>query len=155
ISAIDVATGKRVWKFNTPEPERGGPTTTAGGIGFAGGGDGNLRAFDVKSGQVLWKFQTGRQIASGPTVYAVNGKEYIAVTVRGPVTSAGGRTVASQLQVFALGGNQTESPAFTIAYRPKPAPAHRVLAAAARTVAPVHAAKGAAGRIATPQGLTI
>src|SRR3954468_14830138 len=27
ISAIDVATGKRVWKFNTPEPERGGVTT--------------------------------------------------------------------------------------------------------------------------------
>ena len=65
VSAIDVATGKRVWKFNTPEPERGGVTTTASGLGFVGGGDGNLRAFDAKSGSVLWKFQTGRQIAAG------------------------------------------------------------------------------------------
>ncbi len=48
VSAIDVATGKRVWKFDTPQPERGGPTTTASGLGFVGGGDGNLRAFDVE-----------------------------------------------------------------------------------------------------------
>ena len=46
-------------------------TTTASGLGFVGGGDGNLRAFDAKSGTVLWKFQTGRQIAAGPTVYSV------------------------------------------------------------------------------------
>ena len=124
VSAIDVATGKQVWKFQTPEPERGGPTTTAGGVGFVGGGDGVLRAFDVKTGTVLWKFQTGRQIAAGPTIYAVNGKEYIAITVGGTVTSSSGGTVASQLQVFALGGSSDQSPAFTIAYRPKPAP-HR------------------------------
>ena len=42
ISAIDVNTGRRVWKFKTPEPERGGVTTTASGLGFAGGGDGVL-----------------------------------------------------------------------------------------------------------------
>jgi alcohol dehydrogenase (cytochrome c) len=112
VSAIDVATGKRVWKFATPEPERGGPTTTAGGVGFVGGGDGYFRAFDAKTGEVLWKFQTGRQIASGPTVYSVGGKEYVAITVGGTVTSSNGGTVASQLQVFALGGNQTQSPSF-------------------------------------------
>ena len=65
ISAIDVSTGKRVWKFKTPEPERGGVTTTASGLGFAGGGDGVLRAFDPKTGKVLWTFQTGHQIAAG------------------------------------------------------------------------------------------
>jgi alcohol dehydrogenase (cytochrome c) len=54
ISAIDVATGRRVWKFDTPEPERGGVTTTATGLGFAGGGDGVVRAFDTKTGEVLW-----------------------------------------------------------------------------------------------------
>ncbi len=52
ISAIDVNTGKRVWKFETPEPERGGVTTTASGLGFAGGGDGVMRAFDTKTGKV-------------------------------------------------------------------------------------------------------
>jgi hypothetical protein len=33
ISAIDVNTGRRVWKFLTPEPERGGVSITASGIG--------------------------------------------------------------------------------------------------------------------------
>ena len=91
ISAIDVNTGKRVWKFDTPEPERGGVTTTATGVGFAGGGDGNLRAFDTKTGKILWKFQTGHQIAAGPTVFSANGKEYVAITsaARRPHRTAG------------------------------------------------------------------
>jgi hypothetical protein len=98
-----------VWKFNTPEPERGGVSVTASGLGFAGGGDGVLRAFDLKTGKVLSTFQTGRQIAAGPTIFTAGGKEYIAVTVGGTPTSSGGG-LASQLQVFALGGSQTESP---------------------------------------------
>src|SRR5438132_2015093 len=110
ISAIDVNSGKRVWKFETPEPERGGVTTTASGLGFAGGGDGNLRAFDTRTGKVLWKFQTGHQIAAGPTIFTGDdGNEYIAITVGGTPTSSGGG-VFSQLQVFALGASQKESP---------------------------------------------
>ena len=59
------------WKFDTPEPERGGVSLTTTGLGFAGGGDGVLRAFDSKTGKVLWTFQTGRQIAAGPTMRTV------------------------------------------------------------------------------------
>jgi alcohol dehydrogenase (cytochrome c) len=102
ISAIDVASGRRVWKFRTPEPERGGVTTTASGLGFAGGGDGVLRAFDLRNGKVLWTFKTGNPIASGPTVFAAGGNEYVAVTVGGTPTSSNGGTV-SQLFVFTLG----------------------------------------------------
>ena len=109
ISAIDVSTGKRVWKFDTPEPERGGVSLTATGVGFAGGGDGVLRAFDSKTGKVLWTFQTGRQIAAGPTIFSAGGKEYVAITVGGSPTSSDGG-LASQLQVFALGGSKAESP---------------------------------------------
>ena len=92
ISAINVATGRRVWKFQTPEPERGGVTTTASGLGFAGGGDGVLRAFDLKTGRVLWRFQTGAPIAAGPTLYLNGGKEYLAITVGGTPTSSNGGT---------------------------------------------------------------
>jgi PQQ-dependent dehydrogenase (methanol/ethanol family) len=106
ISAIDVSSGKRVWKFRTPEPERGGVTTTASGVGFAGGGDGVLRAFDLRNGKVLWTFKTGNPIASGPTVFATGGKEYVAVTVGGTPTSSNGGTV-SQLFVFTLEKNAT------------------------------------------------
>lgn len=110
ISAINVNTGRLVWKFRTPEPERGGVTTTASGVGFAGGGDGVLRAFDLKTGKVLWTFQTGHQIAAGPSLYSVGHKEYLAITVGGTPTSSNGGT-AAQLQVFALGGSQAQSPA--------------------------------------------
>ena len=109
ISAIDVSTGRRVWKFDTPEPERGGVSVTASGLGFAGGGDGVLRAFDLKSGKVLWTFQTGRQIAAGPTIFSAGGKEFVAITVGGTPTSSNGG-LASQLQVFSLGGAKAESP---------------------------------------------
>jgi PQQ-dependent dehydrogenase (methanol/ethanol family) len=109
VSAIDVATGRVVWKRSTPEPERGGVTTTASGLSFAGDGDGVLRAFNTQDGTLVWHFQTGHQIASAPSIYAVNGKEYLALTVGGTPTSSNGGT-ASELQVFALGGNQTQSP---------------------------------------------
>ena len=98
ISAIDVSTGKRVWKFDTPEPERGGVSLTASGLGFAGGGDGVLRAFDSKTGKVLWTFQTGRQIAAGPTIFTVrrqgvrrdHGRRHADLVERRPRVAAAG-----------------------------------------------------------------
>jgi len=129
ISAIDVNTGRRIWKFTTPEPERGGVTTTDSGLGFAGGGDGVLRAFDLKTGKVLWTFQTGHQIAAGPSVYSIDGKEYLAITVGGTPTSSNGG-ISSELQVFALGGSGTQSP---------PPPLPRVLQSVERPAAVRHA----------------
>jgi len=110
VSAVDAAKGAIVWKFVTPEPGRGGVTTTASGIGFAGGGDGVLRAFDTKTGNVLWSFQTGYQIAAAPSIYEHHGKEYVAITVGGTPTSSYGGT-ASQLEVFALKGSTAQLPA--------------------------------------------
>jgi PQQ-dependent dehydrogenase (methanol/ethanol family) len=104
ISAIDVNTGRRVWKFLTPEPERGGVTTTDTGVGFAGGGDGVIRAFSTKTGKILWTFNAGAPIAAGATVFAVNGTEYVAITVGGTPTSSNGG-VAAKLMVFSLGGS--------------------------------------------------
>src|SRR6202012_2448718 len=57
ISAVSLATGAEVWKDKTPQPERGGVTTTAGGLGIDGGGDGVLRVFNVKTGKILWTVQ--------------------------------------------------------------------------------------------------
>ncbi len=134
ISAISLSTGTQVWKFDTSQPERGGVTTTASGLGFAGDGNGVLQAFDTSTGKVLWSFQTGHQIASGPSIYSVNGTEYLAITVGGtPTTSAGG--TAAQLQVFTLGGSSQQSPAPVI-----PATAASVHAAPASAAAarPAH-----------------
>jgi PQQ-dependent dehydrogenase (methanol/ethanol family) len=110
ITAVDAAHGKVVWKLVTSEPGRGGVTTTASGLGFAGEGDGNLIAFDTATGHQLWSFQTGHQIAAGASIYEDRGREYVAITVGGTATSSFGGT-ASQLQIFALGGSQSQSPA--------------------------------------------
>jgi alcohol dehydrogenase (cytochrome c) len=152
ISAIDVSTGKRVWKFNTPEPERGGVTTTESGLGFAGGGDGVLRAFDTKTGKVLWTFQTGHQIAAGPTIFSVGGKEYVAICSGGSPTSSGGGT-ASELQVFTLGASQKSSPPPQLSARSSAVSGstNRALASARRAG---HVASPLAGAVtrATPLG---
>ncbi len=161
VSAIDVATGKQVWKFDTPQPERGGPTTTASGIGFVGGGDGVLRVFDVKTGTVLWSFQTGYQIADGPTIYEVGGTEFIAIAVGGTTTSSAGGTVASQIQVFSLGGstNQSTAPVITTngvrqnATRGVAAPASS--ASARATTSAAQPASGVRGRVVPPPATDI
>ena len=146
ISAIDVNTGRQAWKFTTPQPERGGITTTDSGLGFAGGGDGVLRAFDLKSGKILWTFQTGHQIASGASLYSIDGKEYLAITVGGTPTSSGGGT-ATELQVFGLGGSSAPSP---------PPPLPRALQAVKRAAAPTRrAAPQGFGAITTQSGLVV
>jgi PQQ-dependent dehydrogenase (methanol/ethanol family) len=151
ISAIDVNTGKQVWKFDTPEPERGGPTTTATGVGFAGGGDGVLRAFDTKSGKILWTFKTGDPIASGPTIFSENGKEFVAITVGGTPTSSSGGTV-TKLMVFSLGGTVSRAlsslEAVTTAPATAPAAAAPAKAAAPKYVA-VRAQSDSPARIVT------
>jgi hypothetical protein len=86
--------------------------------------------FDAQTGKILWTFQTGHQIAAGASIYSVNGTEYVAITVGGTPTSSGGG-LATQLQVFALGGASAQSPApvITTLARRQPAtrtPAQRV-----------------------------
>ena len=154
ISAIDVSSGRQVWKFATPEPERGGVSTTDSGLGFAGGGDGVLRAFDVKTGKVLWTFQTGHPIAAGPSIYSVGGTEYVAITVGGTPTSSNGGT-ATQLQVFALGhANAALSPRALQAVAERTAPARANPNPKPRPLAH-RAARQGSGRIVTEAGLVV
>jgi alcohol dehydrogenase (cytochrome c) len=108
VNAIDIDSGELEWKFETPEPERGGVTTTETGLGFVGGGDGVLRAFDTSTGAILWQFQTGGQIAAPPTIYEVDGIEYVAVAIGGTATSSNGGEL-SRVDVFALDGDPMQS----------------------------------------------
>jgi alcohol dehydrogenase (cytochrome c) len=41
---------------------------------------GNLIALDARTGEALWHFQTGAPITSSPLSYAVNGKQFVAVS---------------------------------------------------------------------------
>ena len=57
-----------------------GVLATAGNVVFGAIRDGNIVALDAKSGQHLWHFQTGGNVAASPMSYAVDGRQYVAVS---------------------------------------------------------------------------
>ena len=85
ITAVDYNTGKIKWQVNTPEPMIGGILATAGGLVFAGEGNGKFAAYDSSTGKELWSFRAGAGVNAPPSSYMVGGKQYI-------VVGAGGNT---------------------------------------------------------------
>jgi PQQ-dependent dehydrogenase (methanol/ethanol family) len=83
VTAVDVNTGKVMWKARTDQPMIGGALSTAGNLVFAGEGNGWFKAYDAKSGKVLWQYQCGAGVNAPATSYTVNGKQYIAVAAGG------------------------------------------------------------------------
>ena len=81
IKALDPETGKTVWDFKLFQGSLGnGVLATAGGVLFASSRDGHLIALDGRTGKYLWHYQTGGNHAASPISYAVNGRQYVALT---------------------------------------------------------------------------
>jgi alcohol dehydrogenase (cytochrome c) len=109
VHAISVETGRTLWKHE----QRAGMLSlvaTAGGLIFGGDAAGSFKAFDEKTGKVLWETQLGSPVSGYPVAFAVNGKEYVAVST-GPslVANSANRltpeiktTNDSKMYVFAL-----------------------------------------------------
>ena len=53
---------------------------TAGGVVFASSRDGNVIALDAKTGAHLWHYQTGGTHTASPISYAIDGRQYVALT---------------------------------------------------------------------------
>lgn len=85
ITAVNYHTGKIRWKVKTEQPMIGGILATAGGIVFAGEGNGQFKAYDSETGSQLWRFQAGAGVNAPPSSYSIDGKQYI-------VVGAGGNT---------------------------------------------------------------
>ena len=83
LTAIDVKTNRKAWQVQTDQMCIGGSLATAGGLVFAGEGNGNFDAYDAKSGQRLWQFQTGSGANAPAMTYQVNGQQYVAVASGG------------------------------------------------------------------------
>ena len=83
VTAIDLATGKKVWQAKTDQPMMGGATATAGGLVFTGEGNGWFKAYDAKTGKVLWQFQCGAGVNAAPSVFSVDGEQFVAVAAGG------------------------------------------------------------------------
>ena len=100
VAAVNVDTGKMVWKFDTEQPLIGGAIATAGDLVFYGEGNGLFRALHAKTGKLLWEYQCGAGANAMPVSYSVKGRQYMAM-------GCGGNTQldfkrGSTMVVFAL-----------------------------------------------------
>ncbi|MGB1547527.1 MAG: PQQ-binding-like beta-propeller repeat protein, partial [Alphaproteobacteria bacterium] len=68
-------------KQETTYPQLGGVLATAGDLVFVGYPEGAFVALDAKTLDEVWRFETGAGINAPPVTYAVDGKQYVAVTV--------------------------------------------------------------------------
>jgi alcohol dehydrogenase (cytochrome c) len=80
VRAFDPKTGERKWEFKMTDITWAGVLTTESDLLFSGGREGYFFALDDRTGKLLWKASLGGQINSAPMSYALDGKQYIAVS---------------------------------------------------------------------------
>ena len=79
LHAISVKTGETLWRYD----QRAAITSvlaTGGGLIFAGDTAGRFRAFEQHSGEILWEVNLGSIVSGYPITFAVNGRQYVAVS---------------------------------------------------------------------------
>src|SRR4029079_14282630 len=65
--ALDAATGKEAWSFQTGARIDSSPAI-AGGLGYVGSNDGKLYVFDTSSGKVIQQFDAGGPLSASPAI---------------------------------------------------------------------------------------
>ncbi|WP_221391377.1 PQQ-binding-like beta-propeller repeat protein [Dyadobacter sp. NIV53] len=97
LTAVDLNTGKEVWKqtigdypemkakgIHTGSENFGGSVVTAGGLVFiAATRDEKIRAFNKKTGELLWEADLPAAGIATPAVYEVNGKQFVVIACGG------------------------------------------------------------------------
>jgi len=116
--AMDLQTGKVLWRQRTPSPSNTAALSTAGGVVFGGDWDRHIYAYDATSGKIIWQSRLPTSAQGFPISYLAKGKQYVAM----PAGIGGGSwsvlipsELASEIRrpncgnglfVFALGGEQ-------------------------------------------------
>jgi len=80
VRALEATTGKLKWEFPLLSPGWASLMATAGDLVFGGTEEGNLFALDAETGKPLWDIQAGGAVRGIPVSYAVDGKQYVAIT---------------------------------------------------------------------------
>jgi alcohol dehydrogenase (cytochrome c) len=77
--AMDMRTGKVLWRQRTPAPANTAMLATAGGLVFGGDWDRYVYAYDASSGKTLWQTRLTTSAQGFPITYLAKGKQYVAV----------------------------------------------------------------------------
>jgi alcohol dehydrogenase (cytochrome c) len=80
IQAFDPKSGELKWQFKMADVTDSGVLTTATDLLFAGGREGYFFALDARTGAQLWRGSVGGQVSAAPMSYAVNGRQYVAIS---------------------------------------------------------------------------
>lgn len=86
--AIDLDTDQVVWRYPVKPHPIGGSVVTAGDVLFAGQSNGSFDALDARTGKRLWTYRCGAGVNAAPMTYAVDGRQYIAVSAGGLASSS-------------------------------------------------------------------
>jgi len=116
LSAIDLKTGKSLWKVplgeypdlarkgmkDTGSENYGGPIVTASGVLFIGATvyDRKFRAFDTRTGTLLWETELPFAGMATPSTYMIDGRQYVVTASSGgrdPKGPVGGAYIAFAL----------------------------------------------------------
>ena len=116
IGAYNVDTMEEVWSHQQRASFHTGTMSTAGDLVFVGDLDRRFKALNARTGKLLWDTRLGTSVQGHPVSFAIDGKQYIAVTSAVGGTSP--RTVpdviateityprwGNALYVFSLPGN--------------------------------------------------
>ena len=105
VQAISAETGAVSW-IHEQRAATMSLAATGGGLVFGGDVNGRFRAFDDETGEVLWEINLGSSVSGFPISYAVDGRQYVAVSTGTPrfidLTPELNPSQGNNLFVFAL-----------------------------------------------------
>ena len=105
VHAISAETGATAWVYEQRAATMS-LAATGGGLVFGGDVNGRFRAFDDTTGEVLWEINLGSSVSGFPITYAVDGRQYVAVSTGTPrfidLTPELRPSLGNNLFVFAL-----------------------------------------------------
>jgi alcohol dehydrogenase (cytochrome c) len=80
VGAYNLDTMEEVWSHQQRASLHTGTISTGGDLVFVGDLDRRFKALDVNNGDVIWETRLGTSVQGHPVSFAIDGKQYIAVT---------------------------------------------------------------------------
>ena len=80
VGAYNVDTMEEIWNHQQRASLHTGTISTGGDLVFVGDLDRRFKALDINNGDVIWETRLGTSVQGHPVSFAIDGKQYIAVT---------------------------------------------------------------------------